>query len=137
MLSERCPVPAAAAKLQSLPRVDYADAFRVDLPYAAWHDAESWTRVAFDMNAPSVGLLIRAIGLITAATPPSMRRQERVEGFRIGRRTWGFEVGYQSPEAVVLETVMWLALVQIVVMVTPSQPYPQLVMATFIDFRGS
>jgi hypothetical protein len=130
----RCEVPAAAMAAQSLPRVDYADAFEAGLPDGAGGDAVAWSRAIFDKRSPAVALLLGAIGFGLGATAPSP--ESAVGVVRIGSRSLGFNVWRQADDAAGIEMLTWLGLVQIVITVDADPPRPRVVLSTFIAFSG-
>ncbi|TMB91365.1 MAG: DUF2867 domain-containing protein [Chloroflexi bacterium] len=137
LVARACPVPETASALQSLDRVDYADAFRVLLPADEALDAEAWARAALEQAWPGAGSLRPALprdvavriwwALVAWRRRPAVR-QGRVAGWKIARRT---------DAAIRIDAAPRWGSVQIVFVVMPdAQRRKALVMATFVRFDG-
>ncbi|HEX6488761.1 MAG TPA: hypothetical protein VF137_07815 [Candidatus Dormibacteraeota bacterium] len=120
------PVPLLAQELQTLPKVDYADAFEVQLPASTPRDPERWARAIFDLGSPLVGTLIRAIALALGARPSAST----------GARVRGFNVAARSAEGVCLESLTRVGLVQLVVAIETRGQGARLSLSTFIAYSG-
>src|SRR3989442_3370917 len=96
LVGRACPVPETASALQSLDRVDYADAFRVLLPADQALDAEALARAALERAWPGASGLPPALprdlavriwwALVALRHRPAVTRG-RVAGWKIARRT--------------------------------------------------
>jgi hypothetical protein len=95
------PLPDATRALSRLPRVDYADAFRVSTQQATQRTAEGWARAMLE-DAP-------------AATRQRLRDGWRALGLRLGAvddptRVLGWPVRESAPDHAVLATTSRLGM---------------------------
>ena len=124
-------MPDPARELQSLPRVDYADAFRVALPEADAREAENWARAALEgswaSTASRARLRIRLWWAVVAWNLHPALSPDRVAGWRVVSR---------SRTSICIEAAARWGRAQIVFLVVPSDDGKQLVMTTFAMFGG-
>lgn len=135
--AERCPVPPAAQALQSLDRVDYADAFHATLPAGLPFDAEGCARAALEGAWPGA----HALGADGAPALPiklwwalvGWRRAPRVSRRLIA----GWKIGHKERNAIRLEASPRWGKAQIVSALVPAPAGgSQFVVATFLRFHG-
>lgn len=132
----RCLPPPETEALQSLPRVDYRDAFEIRVAPGSGADPVAWAQAVFDLRSRTTGPLLRTIALGLGATPVSRSPSAAFEGMHMGGRVWGVEIVSQTSNAVCAEMLTRLGLVQLVVFVDADARRPRLVLATFIAFSG-
>ena len=117
-----CSIPVAALSLNGLARLDYQDAFAIEIPEGVRLTAEDWARLVFRPDSAGDTLLLIAIGLGLGASRPAPQAQG------IG----AFNVLHATDDAILLEALTRVGLVQIVVACEPSR----VVLATFVTYRG-
>jgi hypothetical protein len=89
-------VPAAALELSTLPRIDYADAFVVEVGARPDQTPEQWARATLE-NAPLIMRGALPCGWLSLGLC--------VGGFRSGRFVFGWEVRRSTPEFALLGAV--------------------------------
>ena len=119
-MAQRVSVPADAAALEVLDRVDYQDAFAAET--FAHHSAEHWARLCFEVDPPAA-LLIPALVLAPFGLTP---RQAATTGIR------GLQILRNDPDNIVLGFNITLGTPRIVFSAQPGR----LVMSTLLRLNG-
>ena len=120
----RCPVPEEARALQTLFRIDYEDAFGIEVDAGDRRSVLEWAQALFDQRSPRLRAVLRLVPLILRlpAEPPGPG--EHVAGLTLARRT---------PDALVLAgNGPAVALRLVILAPTPRRP---LTFATFVRFH--